>query len=151
MKLEVVVLPVADAERSKSFYTGLGWRLDADISPRPGSRTVQVTPPHSHTSIIFGEGLTTAPPGSIETLVLVVDDVQAARDELRARGVAVSDVSHSAGAGFDRAKGGAAMPGRDPEGRSYFSWISFEDPDGNGWLLQEIGQRLPGRLWPEEA
>ncbi|HXD55509.1 MAG TPA: VOC family protein [Solirubrobacteraceae bacterium] len=144
MRLEVVVLPVADVDRAKDFYEGLGWRLDANLG-EPGSRVVQLTPPHSPASIIFGEGITTAPPGSIDTIVLVVEDIEAAREELLATGVDVSGVMGGS-AGFDR--GGS--PGRDPQGRSYFTYIRFEDPDGNGWLLQEITERLPGRLWREE-
>ena len=143
MRLEVVVLPVADVEESKDFYTKLGWRLDADLAAPNGFRAVQLTPPHSKASIIFGSGLTSAAPGSIDTILLAVDDVEAARSELIARGVEVTDVYQ--GAGFDRANKDARVAGRDPNGTSYSSYAAFDDPDGNGWLLQEIKQRLPGR------
>jgi catechol 2,3-dioxygenase-like lactoylglutathione lyase family enzyme len=148
MRLEVVVLPVADVDRSKDFYTKLGWRLDADLAAPNGFRVVQVTPPHSKASVIFGSGITSAPPGSIDTVLLAVDDVEAARKELIDRGVEVSGVYQ--GAGFDRANKDAQVAGRDPDGNSYSSYASFEDPDGNGWLLQEIRQRLPGREWSED-
>jgi len=150
MRLELVVLPVADPERSKRFYTGLGWRLDADLAPVEGFRVVQLTPTYSPTAILFGEGITSAEPGSIDTLLLVVDDVEAARAELLARGAGVSEVFHGPGAGFRR--GSAPRDtGRDPEGRSYQSWATFSDPDGNGWVLQEIKTRLPGREWAGEG
>jgi catechol 2,3-dioxygenase-like lactoylglutathione lyase family enzyme len=148
MRLEVVNLPVADVDRTKAFYERLGWRLDADISGEHGFRIVQFTPPASEASINFGNGVSTATPGSIETLVLAVEDVEAVRDELIERGAEVSEVFHGPGAGFLH----PAPPreaGRDPEGRSYVSWATFSDPDGNGWLLQEIKQRLPGRVWDE--
>jgi catechol 2,3-dioxygenase-like lactoylglutathione lyase family enzyme len=148
MRLEVVVLPVADVDRSKDFYTKLGWRLDADLAAPNGFRLVQVTPPHSKASVIFGSGITSAPPGSIDTVLLAVDDLDRARAELIGLGVEVSDIYQ--GAGFDRANEDARIPGRDPDGRSYSSYASFEDPDGNGWLLQEIRQRLPGREWSED-
>ena len=148
MRLEVVVLPVADVDRSKDFYAKLGWRMDADLSAPNGFRVVQVTPPHSKASVIFGSGITAAAPGSIDTLLLAVDDLDAARAELIGLGVAVSDIYR--GAGFDRANKEAQVAGRDPDGRSYSSYASFEDPDGNGWLLQEITERLPGREWSED-
>jgi catechol 2,3-dioxygenase-like lactoylglutathione lyase family enzyme len=149
MRLEVVVVPVADVDRAKSFYQGLGWRLDAEASAGDDYRLMQLTPPGSHASIIFGKGVTTAEPGSIDSVVLAVDDIDAARDELIARGVEVSEVFHDAGGGlgggFQAGTEGRA-PGRDPQGRSYASYASFSDPDGNGWLLQEITERLPGRV-----
>ena len=151
MALEMIVLPVADAERSKRFYTGLGWRLDADLAPVEGFRVVQVTPTCSPASILFGEGVTSAEPGSIDTLLLVVEDVEAARAELLARGAPVSELFHGPGAGFRHASGGPRDAGRDPDGRSYVSWATFEDPDGNGWVLQEIKERLPGREWATDA
>ena len=147
MKLEVLVVPVSDVDRAKSFYGGLGWRLDADFAAPDGWQVVQFTPPSSQTSIIFGKGVTSAKPGAIDQLVLAVDDVDAARSDLIASGVDVSDVFHYAGGPFNNAVENPRVAGRDPEGRSYFSFASFEDPDGNGWLLQEIMTRLPGREW----
>ena len=146
MKLEVVVIGVSDVDRAKAFYEKLGWRLDADIE-RGDFHAVQVTPHNSHASIIFGKGITSPEPGSARSLVLAVDDVDAARDELLARGVDVSEVFHYAAGPFNDTVEPARQAGRDPEGRSYFSFVSFEDPDGNGWLLQEIQARLPGREW----
>jgi len=137
MKLEVVVLGVADVDRAKRFYEGLGWRLDADFVLGPDARVVQFTPPGSAASIHFGKGLTTLAPGALQSLYLVVSDLEAARAELAARGVAVSEVLHR--------EAGRFVPGPDPEHRSYSSFARFSDPDGNGWLLQEIKQRLPGR------
>jgi len=143
MKLEVVVIPVADVERSKKFYAGLGWRLDADFVVGDDFRVVQFTPTGSPCSIHFGTGLTSAAPGSAQVLYLVVSDIVAARAELVRLGVDASEVFHRAGPGKPPLKG------RDPEGRSYSSFVSFKDPDGNGWLLQEITSRLPGRVDPE--
>jgi catechol 2,3-dioxygenase-like lactoylglutathione lyase family enzyme len=145
LKLEVIVLPVADIDRSKAFYASMGWRLDADIASGD-FRVVQFTPPGSPAAIILGRGFTSAPPGSIDTLLLVVEDVEAARADLAARGVAISEVFHGPGAGFLRANPAVRAPGRDPDGQSYNSFASFEDPDGNGWVLQEITTRLPGRV-----
>jgi catechol 2,3-dioxygenase-like lactoylglutathione lyase family enzyme len=142
MKLEVLVVPVSDADRAKRFYQNLGWRLDADFLISDNLRVLQVTPPGSPASIIFGNGVSDAAPGSAEKLVLVVDDIDAARADLVARGVDVSDVFH--GQGFQRGTMGR-IPGPDPERRSYASYAAFTDPDGNGWLLQEVTQRLPGR------
>jgi catechol 2,3-dioxygenase-like lactoylglutathione lyase family enzyme len=143
-RLEVDILPVSDVDRARRFYESLGWRLDADFTP-PGEdfRVVQLTPPGSECSIIFGKGVTTAQPGSIR--MLVVSDIAAARAELIAHGVQVSEVFHDAGGVFPRAGGRGRAPGPDPEGRSYRSYASFADPDGNCWLLQEIKTRLPGR------
>jgi len=146
MKLEVVVLGVSDVDRAKAFYEKLGWRLDIDIAAGD-FRGVQMTPHNSQASIIFGKGVTSAKPGSADSLVLAVDDIDAARDDLIARGVAVSEVFHYAGGPFNNAVENPRVGGRDPQGRSYFSFASFEDPDGNGWLLQEITTRLPGREW----
>jgi catechol 2,3-dioxygenase-like lactoylglutathione lyase family enzyme len=146
MKLEVVVLGVSDVDRAKAFYENLGWRLDIDIAAGD-FRGVQMTPHHSEASIIFGKGITSARPGSAHSLVLVVDDLDTARDDLIARGVQVSEVFHYAGGPFNNAVENSRVGGRDPQGRSYFSFASFEDPDGNGWLLQEITMRLPGREW----
>ncbi len=146
MKLEVVLLGVSDVDRAKAFYENLGWRLDIDIAAG-GFRGVQMTPPNSEASIIFGKGVTSAKPASAASLVLAVDDINAARDQLIARGVDVSEVFHYAGGPFNNTVDNPRVDGRDPQGRSYFSFASFEDPDGNGWLLQEIKTRLPGREW----
>ena len=147
MKLEVVLLDVADVDRAKAFYEKLGWRLDIDIASGDDFRGVQMTPHNSAASIIFGKGITSAKPGSSNSLVLAADDIAAARDDLIARGVEVSEVFHFAGGPFNNAVENPRVGGRDPEGRSYFSFVSFEDPDGNSWLLQEIKTRLPGREW----
>ena len=149
MKLEVVLLGVSDVDRAKAFYENLGCRLDIDIAAGD-FRGVQMTPYHSEASIIFGKGITSAhpdPAGSASVLVLAVDDIDAARDDLIARGVDVSEVFHYAGGPFNNSVENPRVGGRDPEGRSYFSFASFDDPDGNGWLLQEITNRLPGREW----
>jgi catechol 2,3-dioxygenase-like lactoylglutathione lyase family enzyme len=140
MKLEVVTLPVTDIDRAKRFYQGLGWRLDADILAGDAFRAVQLTPPHSACSIAFGKGLTTDEPGSIQRLMLIVSDIDAARKDLIGRGVDVSEVFHLAG---------GRVPGPDPQGRSYQTYAAFSDPDGNGWLLQQITTRLPGREWED--
>jgi catechol 2,3-dioxygenase-like lactoylglutathione lyase family enzyme len=145
MKLEVVIIPVSDVDRAKAFYEKLGFRLDID-SVNENFRGVQFTPPQSETSIIFGKGITSARPGSAD-LVLAVDNVDGAREDLIARGVNVSEVFHYAGGPFNNTIKNARVIGRDPEGRSYFSFASFEDPDGNRWFLQEITTRLPGREW----
>ncbi|PYV87468.1 MAG: bleomycin resistance protein [Acidobacteria bacterium] len=147
MKLEVVLLGVSDVNRAKAFYENLGWRLDIDMAAGDDFRGVQMTPPNSEASIIFGKGIASAKPGSANNLVLAVDDIDAARDDLVARGVDVSEVFHYAGGPFNNAVENPRVGGRDPEARSYFSFASFEDPDGNGWLLQEIQTRLPGREW----
>ncbi len=146
MKLEVVLLGVADVDRAKAFYENLGWRLDIDIAAGD-FRGVQMTPHNSEASIIFGKGVTSAKPGSAQSMILAVDDVDAARDDLVARGVNVSEVFHYAGGPLNNTVENPRVAGRDPEGRSYFSFASFEDPDGNSWLLQEITSRLPGREW----
>jgi catechol 2,3-dioxygenase-like lactoylglutathione lyase family enzyme len=147
MKFEVTVLPVAEAERAKTFYQGLGWRLDADISMGENYRIVQFTPPGSPASIQFGTGISTLTPGSVRDLYLIVEDVVAARDELISRGADVSDVWH--GPGLDNVE--KRTPGRDPGGSTYRSFATFADPDGNSWLLQEITERLPGRVWPTDV
>jgi catechol 2,3-dioxygenase-like lactoylglutathione lyase family enzyme len=140
MRLEVVIIPVSNVERAKQFYVGLGWRLDADFVVGNTFRVVQVTPPGSPCSIHFGAGLTSAVPGSASGMYLVVTDIEMARAELARHGVAVSETFHRAGPGQP------PVPGRHPEGRSYSSFATFNDPDGNGWLLQEITKRLPGRV-----
>jgi catechol 2,3-dioxygenase-like lactoylglutathione lyase family enzyme len=137
MNLEVITLPVADVDRAKAFYESLGWRLDIDLVVSDDMRTVQFTPPHSGCSIQFGKGRTTAAPGSAQAMILVVDDIDAARDDLISRGAAVGEVQE------------AKPPGFDSPGRSYFARASFSDPDGNSWELQEITERLPGRTWED--
>jgi catechol 2,3-dioxygenase-like lactoylglutathione lyase family enzyme len=142
-----VVIGVSDVDRAKAFYQNLGWRFDGDFTVGDGFRAVQMTPHNSDASIIFGKGIMSAKPGAVDGLTLAVDDVAAARDDLVARGVAVSEVFHYAGGPFNNAVENPRVGGRDPEGRSYYSFASFEDPDGNGWLLQEIQTRFPGREW----
>jgi len=146
MKLEVVLLPVADVDRAKQFYEGLGWRLDADFPVGDDFRVVQLTPPGSDAAIIFGDGVTSAAPGSVDGLQLVVSDIEAARAELAGRGVDISEVFHDAGGVFHHAGTEARVPGPAPERGSYGSFASFSDPDGNGWILQEVTARLPGRV-----
>jgi catechol 2,3-dioxygenase-like lactoylglutathione lyase family enzyme len=145
MKLEVVVIPVSDAERAKRFYQGLGWRLDADFRNGADWRGLQLTPPGSQCSVIFGKGVTTVAPGSAQGLLLIVDDIEAARAELIGHGVDVSEVFHFEDGGIHVTGTQGHAPGPDPQGQSYRSWASFSDPDGNGWLLQEVKTRLPGR------
>jgi catechol 2,3-dioxygenase-like lactoylglutathione lyase family enzyme len=137
MNLEVVTLPVSDVDRAKSFYESLGWRFDIDLAISDEMRTVQFTPPHSDCSIQFGKGRSTAEPGSAQYMILVVEDIDAARDDLIGRGVEVSEVQE------------ARPPGFDSEDRSYFARATFSDPDGNTWELQEINNRLPGRTWED--
>ncbi|MCK2221820.1 VOC family protein [Actinomadura sp. ATCC 31491] len=146
MKLEVVVVPVADVDRAKDFYTGLGWRLDADVATDGDFRVVQVTPPGSPASVIFGSSVTAQAPGTAQGLHLVVDDIEAAHAELQRLGAGPSEVFHDAGGVFHHAGTDARVPGPDPERGSYGSFLSFSDPDGNGWVLQEVTTRLPGRL-----
>ncbi|MFB7330544.1 VOC family protein [Streptomyces adustus] len=148
MKLEVVVVPVSDVDRAKEFYMALGWRLDADVVTGEDFRVVQVTPPGSPASVIFGTSVTDQAPGSARGLHLIVDDIDAARDELKRRGAEPSEVFHDAGGVFHHAGTDARVPGPDPQRSSYGSFLSFSDPDGNGWILQEITTRLPGRLDP---
>jgi catechol 2,3-dioxygenase-like lactoylglutathione lyase family enzyme len=145
MKLEVIILPVSDVDRAKAFYEKLGFRLDIDLV-NENFRALQFTPPQSDGSIIFGKGITSAKPGSAE-LVLAVENADTARADLVARGVNVSEVFHYAAGPFNNSVENPRVAGRDPEGRSYFSFASFEDPDGNRWQLQEIKERLPGREW----
>jgi catechol 2,3-dioxygenase-like lactoylglutathione lyase family enzyme len=139
MKLEAITIPVSDVDRAKSFYESLGWRLDADFDLGSGIRVVQFTPTRSECSVAFGSGFVNAEPGSVERLELVVSDIEAARADLISRGVEVSEPFHRGAGGFE--------PGLDPERNSYNSYATFSDPDGNGWLLQEVTGRLPGRLW----
>jgi catechol 2,3-dioxygenase-like lactoylglutathione lyase family enzyme len=146
MKLEVITVPVADVDRAKAFYEGLGWRLDADIVRGDAFRVVQLTPPHSGCSISIGKGLGAAfgtdemEPGSQQRLELVVSDIEAAREDLISHGADVSEVFH-----ID----GGRVPGPDPDRASYRSYATFRDPDGNSWLLQEVTTRLPGRVWED--
>jgi catechol 2,3-dioxygenase-like lactoylglutathione lyase family enzyme len=143
MKLEVITIPVSGVDRAKEFYENLGWRLDANFTGG-GERAVQFTPPGSQCSVHFGTSLTSAAPGSAQSLFLIVSDIQAARDELVGRGVEVSEVFHYAG--LNRVDSQARLSGPAQDRRSYGSFVSFSDPDGNGWLLQEITTRLPGRV-----
>jgi catechol 2,3-dioxygenase-like lactoylglutathione lyase family enzyme len=151
MKLEVIVIPVSDVDRAKQFYAGLGWRLDADFAAGEDFRVIQFTPPGSGCSVIFGKNVTPATPGSVQGLYLIVSDVKAAREVLRGRGVEISEILHGGGnvyAGPDEPYifGRLRVGGYDPARGSYHSFASFRDPDGNGWLLQEITTRLPGRV-----
>jgi catechol 2,3-dioxygenase-like lactoylglutathione lyase family enzyme len=148
LKLEAVVIPVSDVDRAKKFYGNLGWRLDADFPFDNGVRVVQFTPPASRCSVQFGAKITSAAPGSAQGLYLIVSDIEAARDELVARGVEVSDVFHAGtpGAQFQPNGTNGRVSGRAPGHSSYRSFATFSDPDGNGWLLQEITIRLPGRI-----
>jgi catechol 2,3-dioxygenase-like lactoylglutathione lyase family enzyme len=143
MKLEVVTLPVSDVDRAKRFYEGLGWRLDADFAVGDTVRVVELTPPHSNASISFGTGLTTAAPGSVQRLELVVEDIDTARADLLRRGIEVSEPFHLGESGF--------APGADPQRRPYLTYASFTDPDGNGWLLQEVKADPPGPEWDDST
>jgi catechol 2,3-dioxygenase-like lactoylglutathione lyase family enzyme len=146
MKLEVVLVPVSDVDRAKAFYEALGWRMDIDyVGDEEGFRVVQFTPAGSACSIIFGEGITAADPGSYEGLQLTVHDIEATREDLVGRGVEVSEVFHDAGGIFHHIGTANRAPGPAPEHADYGSFASFSDPDGNGWLLQEINTRAPGR------
>jgi catechol 2,3-dioxygenase-like lactoylglutathione lyase family enzyme len=150
MKLEIVVIPVSDVDRAKEFYGRLGWRLDADFAAGDDFRVIQFTPPGSGCSVIFGKNVTAAAPGSAQGLYLIVSDIGAARDELLGRGVEISEVFHAGGTnvGTDEPYlfGRVRVSGPDPEHGSYRSFASFNDPDGNGWLFQELTTRLPGRI-----
>jgi catechol 2,3-dioxygenase-like lactoylglutathione lyase family enzyme len=153
MKLEVVVIPVSDVDRAKEFYGRLGWRLDADFAAGDDWRVIQFTPPGSGCSVIFGKNVTAAAPGSAQGLYLIVSDIEAARDELHGRGIEIGEVFHDAGsvhAGTDEPYlfGRLRVSGPNPEHPSYRSFASFSDPDGNGWLLQEVTTRLPRRIDP---
>ncbi|HEY6758443.1 MAG TPA: VOC family protein [Baekduia sp.] len=141
MRFEVTVLPVSDPDRAKAFYQRLGWRLDADFPIDDHYRVIQFTPPGSPASIQFGTGMTTLAPGSMHDMMLIVDDLDAAREELSSHGAQVTEAWHGRGVG-----GSGRLPGPDPDGSSYRSFAAFEDPDGNRWLLQQITDRLPGRV-----
>src|SRR5437660_1088719 len=147
LKLEVVVIPVSNVDRAKSFYASLGWRLDADFAFDNGFRVVQFTPPGSGCSVQFGTNITSAAPGSVQGLYLIVSEIEAARDELVARGAGISEVFHAGtpGAQFQREGTSGRVSGPAPDHASYGSFATFSDPDGNSWLLQEIKTRLPGR------
>jgi catechol 2,3-dioxygenase-like lactoylglutathione lyase family enzyme len=145
MRLEVVVLAVSDVDRAKHFYEALGWRLDADLAVADGYRVVQLTPPGSACSIIFGEGVTSSPPGSCQGLQLSVHDIDATRADLASRGVDVTELFHDATGVFHHAGTEGRLTGPAPDNADYGSFAGFSDPDGNGWLLQEIKTRLPGR------
>ncbi|MEM5342924.1 VOC family protein [Paraburkholderia azotifigens] len=146
MKLEVVVIPVSDVDRAMQFYAGLGWRLDVDIVRGDDFRVVHFTPTGSHCSILFGKGVTTEEPGSVQGLHLIVSDVEAARAQLIGRGVEVSEIFHDVGGVFHHAGEVGRVSGAHPERKSYGSFASFSDPDGNGWVFQEVTARLPGRV-----
>ena len=153
MKLEIVIIPVLDVDRAKEFYGRLGWRLDADFAASDEFRVIQFTPAGSGCSVIFGKNVTPSAPGSAQGLYLIVSDIEAARSELLGRGVEIGEVFHEPGGGYTGPDepylfGRLRVSGRDPERRSYRSFASFSDPDGNGWLFQEITTRVPGRLDP---
>jgi catechol 2,3-dioxygenase-like lactoylglutathione lyase family enzyme len=151
MKLEVVVLPVSDADRAKRFYSDLGWRLDLDYSPADDYRVIQFTPPGSGCSVIFGNNVTEAAPGSAQGLHLIVSDIQAARDQLLRRGVEIGEPFHDEGGIFHHASGKYLVRGPNPQRKSYASYASFRDPDGNGWILQEVTARLTGHIAPDDT
>lgn len=148
MNLELVVIPVADVDRAKEFYTGLGWRLDVDVVTDGDFRGVQLTPPGSATSVIFGKNVTAQTPGTAQGLHLVVDDIEKAHDTLERAGADPSEVFHDASGIFHRAGTDGRVSGPDPKHSSYGSFVSFNDPDGNGWMMQEVTSRLPGRVDP---
>jgi catechol 2,3-dioxygenase-like lactoylglutathione lyase family enzyme len=145
MKLEVLIVPVSDVDRAKRFYESLGFRMDIDYVGDPGFRVVQLTPPGSECSIIIGDGITSAAPGSLQGLQLVVTDIEAARSELIGRGAEVSGSFHDRGGIFHHLDAAWLVPGPDPARGSYGSFATFSDPDGNGWVIQEVRQRAPGR------
>ncbi len=149
MKLEVLIIPVSDVDRAKAFYESLGWRLDLDLTVGD-FRGIQITPHNSNCSIIFGKGVTSAEPGSTKNLILAVENVDTARQYLVDRGVNVSEVFYFAAGPFNNTIENPRVIGRDPQNRSYFNFASFEDPDGNGWFLQEVTTRFPGREWKSE-
>jgi catechol 2,3-dioxygenase-like lactoylglutathione lyase family enzyme len=156
MKLEVIVIPVADVDRAKRFYEGLGWRLDADFAAGDDFRVIQFTPPGSACSVIFGKNVTAAAPGSAQGLYLIVSDIKAARDKLLGHGVEISEAFHDAGGRYSGTDepylfGRLRVSGREPEHSSDRAVASFSDPDGNGWLLQEVTVRLPGRVGADHA
>jgi len=145
MRLEVAIVPVSDVDRAKAFYEGLGWRMDIDYLNGEDFRVVQLTPPGSQASIIIGNGITDAQPGSVDGLQLVVDDIRAAHAELAANGAPISEIFHDAGGIFHHAGTAARLTGPAPDHATYGSFASFKDPDGNGWIVQEVTARAPGR------
>jgi catechol 2,3-dioxygenase-like lactoylglutathione lyase family enzyme len=151
MKLEVVVIPVSDIDRAKRFYGDLGWRLDLDYTTENEFRVIQVTPPGSGCSVIFGENVTTATPGSVQGLHLVVSDIVAARNELIRRGIEIGELFHDAGGVFHHARAEGLVSGPNPQRKSYASYASFSDPDGNAWVLQEITARLSGHIAADDT
>jgi catechol 2,3-dioxygenase-like lactoylglutathione lyase family enzyme len=151
MKLEVVVIPVSDVDRAKRFYGDLGWRLGIDYTPGDDYRVIQFTPPGSGCSVIFGKNVTTAAPGSAKGLHLIVSDIQVARDQLLRRGIKVSEPFHDAGGIFHHAGGEGLISGPNPQRKSYASYASFSDPDGNGWVFQEVTARLTGHIEPGDT
>lgn len=149
MKLEIVIVPVSDVDRAKRFYAGLGWRLDIDYAAQDDDyRVVQFTPPGSGCSVMFGTSMTTAAPGSLQSVHLVVSDIEATRDDLRRRGVEVSQPFHDPGGVFHRVGPRGRVGGLNPQRKSYTSYVSFSDPDGNGWVIQEVTARLSGDVKP---
>ena len=146
MKLEVIVIPVSDVDRAKRFYRDLGWRLDIDYAPGDDYRVIQFTPPGSGCSVIFGKNVTTAAPGSVKGLHLIVSDIQAARDQLLRRGIGISDPFHDSGGIFHHASADGLVSGPNPQRKSYASYAAFSDPDGNGWVFQEVTARLTGYI-----
>jgi catechol 2,3-dioxygenase-like lactoylglutathione lyase family enzyme len=151
MKLEVIVIPVSGVDRAKRFYAALGWRLDIDYTPGNDFRLIQFTPTGSGCSIIFGKHVSEAAPGSLKGLHLLVSDIEAARDELLRCGIEISEPFHDAGGVFHHAGAEGRLSGPNPQRKSYASYASFSDPDGNGWLLQEVTERLTGHLEPGET
>jgi catechol 2,3-dioxygenase-like lactoylglutathione lyase family enzyme len=151
MALEVIVLPVSDADRAKRFYGTLGWRLDLDFRGEAGYRVIQFTPPGSGCSVIFGSNVTSAAPGSAQGLHLIVSNIQSVRDELVRRGIDVSEPFHDTGGVFHHADGKGQASGLNPRRQSYASYASFKDPDGNGWVMQEVTARLSANLKPSDA
>ena len=151
MKLEVVVIPVSDIDRAKRFYGDLGWRLDLDYTTENEFRVIQFTPPGSGCSVIFGDNVTTAAPGSVQGLHLIVSDIVAARDELIRRGIEIGEPFHDAGGVFHHASAEGLVSGPNPQRKSYASYASFSDPDGNGWVFQEVTARLTGNIEPGDT
>jgi catechol 2,3-dioxygenase-like lactoylglutathione lyase family enzyme len=151
MKIEVVVIPVSDVDRARRFYSQLGWRLDLDYSGRDDYRVVQFTPPGSGCSIMFGNNVTTAAPGTVKALHLIVSDIQATRDDLLGRGIGVSAPFHDPGGIFHHSGADHLVSGPNPQRKSYASYASFSDPDGNGWVLQEVTARLTGYIAPDDT
>jgi catechol 2,3-dioxygenase-like lactoylglutathione lyase family enzyme len=151
MKLEVVVIPVLDVDRAKRFYSDLGWRLDIDYTAHDDFRVIQFTPPGSGCSVIFGKNVSAAAPGSAKGLHLIVSDIQAARDELLRRGIEISELFHDTGGIFHHVNTERLACGPNPQRKSYASYASFSDPDGNGWVFQEVTARLTGRIEADDT